>query len=210
MDFPNSELFQYIRSLHSEDDEPVLIEMEAHAAEQGFPIVGRVVGSCLELLTRAIGGKRVFELGSGFGFSGYWFARAVGERGEVFLTDGDAENAKKAEDYLSRAGYWDRCTFMVGDALDSLSGVEGEFDVVYCDIDKHEYPAAFAAARSRVRVGGLFICDNVLWSGRVAEQEHDAWTEAIVRQSRDVFADPDYRATIVPLRDGVLVALRIK
>ncbi|MEO7804239.1 MAG: O-methyltransferase [Actinomycetota bacterium] len=209
MNLPNEELSSYIRALHDGYDETVLVEMEALAKERGFPIVGRVVGASLELFARAVGAKRVFEMGSGFGFSGYWFSRAVGASGEVILTDGEADNAKAAQEFLTKANLWAPCNFLVGDAIEALGKVDGEFDVIYCDIDKGDYPRAFAEARDRVRVGGLFICDNVLWSGRVASDDADPWTEAIRQQSKDIFADADYLATIVPIRDGVIFALRV-
>ena len=101
----------------TEHEEPVLVEMEARAAEHGFPIVGRATGRFLELAARAVGARRVMELGSGYGYSAYWFARAVGPDGEVVCTDGDPENARLAEDYLRTAGIWDRVRYRVGDAL---------------------------------------------------------------------------------------------
>lgn len=204
------EVEEYMRGLAARYDEPVLMEMEALAAEKGFPIIGRLCGIVLELQARAVGARRVFELGSGFGYSGYWFARAVGEGGEIHLTDGDPENEVKARDFLSRAGVWDRFTFHVGDAVTSFSKVDGEFDVVYCDINKDGYPDAWRAARDRVRVGGLYMCDNVLWSGRVAEPDPDEWTKAIVEHNRLVSEDPGYMSTIVPTRDGVMVAMRLR
>ena len=192
----------------------VLDEMEARAREHGFPIVGRAVGRHLELQARAIGARRVMELGSGFGYSAYWFGRAVGEDGAVICTDGDPGNAELAEGYLRRAGLWDRVDYRVGDALGSFAQVEGEFDIVYCDIDKDGYPDAWAAARDRVRVGGLFICDNTLWGGRVAgapvepDPARDAVTPAIQAMTRAIADDERYLTSLVPLRDGVLVALR--
>lgn len=209
MDILEADIAAYLRRLNDRSDEPVLLEMEAAADEAGFPIVGRVVGACLELLTRAIGAKRVIELGSGFGFSGYWFARAVGESGEVFLTDGDPDNEAKAKDYLSRAQLWDRCRFMVGDALTSMASLEGEFDIVYCDIDKGDYPAAFGAAAERLRPGGMYICDNVLWSGRVARDDSDDWTEAIRQHNEMITEDRRFLSSIIPIRDGVMVALKL-
>src|SRR5881397_1165259 len=204
-----------MRGLLSRYDEPVLLEMEAEGEQRGFPIIGRMVGVSVELLARAVGARRVFELGSGYGYSAYWFARAVGENGEVHCTDGDPANEAKASAYLRRAGLWDRVRFHVGDAVEMLSAVPGEFDVVYNDIDKHGYPDAWRAARSRVRVGGLYICDNVLWSGRVTEDPpaddvRPGWTEAIQEHNRLVADDEDYMSTIVPTRDGVFVALRLR
>ncbi len=214
MDITNPLIEDYIRGLLARHDEPVLLEMEAEGKERGFPIIGRMVGVAIEILARAIGAKRVFELGSGYGYSGYWFARAIGSTGELHLTDGDPENERKAADYLGRAGVWDRVTFHVGDAVTVLNEAEGQFDIVYCDIDKHGYPEAWRAARDRIRAGGLFICDNTLWSGRVTGQTEEEdrrpeWTEAIKEMNSAAAGDPGYLSTILPIRDGVLVALRL-
>jgi caffeoyl-CoA O-methyltransferase len=204
---------EYTKSLLSRHDDAVLLEMEEVARENNFPIVGRMVGVTLEILARGIQAKRVFELGSGYGYSAYWFARAVGPKGRVWLTDGDPINSKRADNYLSRAGLAERTAFMVGDALESFASVEGEFDVAYCDIDKHGYPDAWRAARGRVRVGGLYICDNTLWSGRVTEESpddvHPGWTEAIREQNAMIAADANYLSMILPIRDGVMTALRL-
>jgi predicted O-methyltransferase YrrM len=186
--------------------------MEARAEEHGFPIVGRASGRFLELAARAVGARRVMELGSGYGYSAYWFARAVGPDGEVVCTDGDPENAKLAEDYLSTAGMWDRVRYRVGDALQGFAEETGDFDVVYCDVDKDGYPDCWRAARDRIRVGGLWLCDNTIWSGRVATQADpgDRATAFIQEHNRLVAADTRYLGSIVPIRDGVMTALRIE
>jgi len=214
MDITHPVIEDYIRGLLRRHDEPVLLEMEAEGKERGFPIVGRMVGVALEILARAIGANRVIELGSGYGYSGYWFSRAVGPQGELHLTDGDPENEKKARDYLGRAGLWDPVEFHVGDAVKALNSLKGQFDIVYCDIDKHGYPEAWRAARDRIRVGSLFICDNTLWSGRVtgspeAEEFRDpSWTDAIKEMNEAIASDEGYLSTILPIRDGVMIALR--
>ncbi|MGZ4120210.1 MAG: O-methyltransferase [Actinomycetota bacterium] len=209
----NEKVEQYMRELLVRFDEPVVTEMEALAAEKGFPIINRHVGVTVELLARAIGARRIFELGSGYGYSAYWFARAAGPGAEVHCTDGDSENAKQAEGFLSRAGLWDRITFHVGDAVTSFNKISGDFDIVYCDIDKHGYPEAWEAARDRVKIGGMYICDNVLWSGRVAEKDsgdtRPDWTDAIKRHNQMISDDDRYHASILPIRDGVMVALRV-
>jgi caffeoyl-CoA O-methyltransferase len=201
---------QYMRQLASRHDEPVLLEMEALAKERSFPIVGRLVGELLELLAGAVGARTVFEMGSGFGYSAYWFSRAVGPGGRVICTDGDAANRDQAEGFLRRVGRWDRIDYHVGWAQDVLRRTPGTFDVVYCDIGKDDYPEAWEMARDRIRPGGLYICDNVLWSGRVAATDPDdrnpTSTAAIKRHNELVYADPGFDVTIVPTRDGVLVA----
>jgi caffeoyl-CoA O-methyltransferase len=213
VDIVDPRVEDYMRSLLGRYDEPVLLEMEAEGKERGFPIIGRLVGVTVELLARSVGAKRVFELGSGFGYSAYWFARAVGPSGEVHGSDGDPSNEPKALDYLSRAGLAEPIRWHVGDAVTHLGAATGEFDVVYNDIDKDGYPAAWMAARERIRVGGLYVCDNVLWSGRVAVQDRDdprpVYTQAILEHNRLIADDDRFISSIVPTRDGVFVALRV-
>jgi predicted O-methyltransferase YrrM len=197
----------------TEHGDAVLADMEARAKEHGFPIVGRASGRYLELAARSVGARRVMELGSGYGYSAYWFARAVGPRGTIVCTEGSADNAALAEDYLKRAGFWDLVTYRVGDALTGFAQEEGEFDVVYCDVDKDGYPDCWRAARDRVRIGGLYLCDNTLWDGRVADGSERPGTEgltaAIIEHNHLVAEDPRYVSSIVPIRDGILAALRI-
>jgi predicted O-methyltransferase YrrM len=214
MDIVAPAIESYLRKLSSGDDEPVLLEMEALAEAEGFPIIGRLCGRVLEVLARSIGAKRIFEMGSGFGYSGYWFSRGTGPGGEIHLTDMDLDNKRKALDFLKRAGLDGPIEYHVGDAFDSFATVEGPFDIVYCDIDKHGYPQAWKEGREKVKVGGFYICDNMLWSGRVtddpeATDERPEWTEAIKQTNDAIAADPDFRSFIVPLRDGVVAALRI-
>lgn len=212
MDIVNRDVERYLRGL-LDDDHPVAAEMEARAKELDFPIVGRVVGVTLEVLARSIAARRVFEMGSGYGYSAYWFSRAVGEGGEVHMTEGNGDNQRLALSFLERAGLVDRVVSHVGNALELIDEVDGEFDVVFCDIDKGGYPQAWEKARDRIRVGGLYLCDNVLWSGRVTGAEPDdpnpEWTRAVTEHNEAVVADERYVSTIVPTRDGVTVALRV-
>jgi caffeoyl-CoA O-methyltransferase len=211
MDITDPRIDTYLRSLQARHDEDVLLEMEAEGERRGFPIVGRNVGVTLELLARSIQARTVFELGSGFGYSAYWFARAVGPEGEVHCTDGDPENEVAAAGFLARAGLVDRIRYHVGDAVTWLADTPGTFDVIYDDIDKDGYPAAWRAACERVRLGGLYICDNVLWSGRVPAdgEPPDAVTDAIREHNAMIAADARFVSSILPIRDGVMVALRI-
>jgi len=213
MDIVNPQVERYMRGLLGRHDEPVLLEMEAEADANGFPIIERIVGVTVEVLARSVGARRLFELGSGFGYSAYWFSRAVGPSGEVHCTDGDPENEKKALDYLSRAGLAEPIRWHVGEAVETLEATDGEFDVVFNDIDKVDYPRAWKAARERIRIGGLYICDNVLWYGRVAvpdpEDTRPHYTKAVLEHNRLIAEDERYLSVIVPTRDGVMVALRV-
>jgi caffeoyl-CoA O-methyltransferase len=213
MDIVDPRVEAYMEERLRRFDEPVVLEMEALARENGFPIVGRNVGITLEVLARSVGARRIMELGSGYGYSAYWHARAVGPAGEVHLTDGDPENERTASGYLERAGLADRVEFHVGDAVTEMARLDGDFDVVFSDIDKDGYPAAWRAASRRIRLGGLYVCDNVLWYGRVAvEDPEDArphYTEAVLEHNRLIAEDDRYVSTIVPTRDGVMVAVRV-
>ncbi|HEY7478348.1 MAG TPA: O-methyltransferase [Actinomycetota bacterium] len=209
MDNVDPRIDAYMLSRLDRLDEPVLVEMEAEGRTRGFPIVGRNVGVTIEILARSVGARRVFELGSGFGYSAYWFARAVGPGGEVHCTDGDAGNAESGQAYLDRARLGDRVPYHVGDALTSFAGVDGDFDIVFCDIDKEGYPDAWRAARERIRPGGLYICDNTLGTADVSVLD-DHPRAALIREHNELIAaDEGYLSTIVPTREGVLVAVRL-
>lgn len=188
--------------------DPVVAEMEMLASERRFPIVGPLVGRFLYQQARAIGARTVFECGSGFGYSAWWFAHAVGDGGTVTLTEGSRENCERARDYLGRAGLLDRVEIREGDGLEILKEVTTPVDLIFCDVDKHQYPRIHPLLGPRLRSGGLFICDNMLWSGRVAGPENDPDTEGIRELTRLLYADADLYTAILPLRDGVGISLR--
>jgi caffeoyl-CoA O-methyltransferase len=185
----------------------VQAEMERVARAQGFPIVGPLVGRLLEQLALLSRAERVFEMGSGFGYSTLFFARAVGPGGEVVHPDLDSARSAAARDYLSRAGLADRVRFEVGDALELLSREASPLDIVFIDVEKADYPAALELARPRVRAGGLILTDNALWYGRVTAEpsEHDAATRGVAAYHRAAAAAPELFTTVLPLRDGLAV-----
>jgi caffeoyl-CoA O-methyltransferase len=200
----------YMRSLLPPRD-PVVAEMEDFAKKNRVPIVGPMVGRFLHQLARFVDAERVFEMGSAIGYSTIWFARALKPGGKVYYTDGSQENASRARDYIKRAGVSDRIEILVGNALDLIDQVQGEFDVVFNDVDKDDYPAVYRKAANRVRIGGLFVSDNVLWSGRVADSSvKDKQTEGIRSFNKLLYADDRYYSTIMPIRDGVAVGLRVR
>jgi caffeoyl-CoA O-methyltransferase len=205
----NEAVEQYIYGLLPDRDE-VLTEMEKEAAQCDVPIVGPAVGRLFYLLARISGVKTVFEMGSAIGYSTIWWARGVGEQGRVIYTDGDPKNVQKAREYLQRAGVADRVTFKTGDALEILSEFKpGSLEVIFNDVDKEDYPRVFRLAVPRLRIGGLFVTDNVLWSGRVAQKRApDTDTRAILEFNRLLYGSKDLFPTILPLRDGVAVALK--
>ncbi len=198
----------YLYSLLPPRDE-VLTEIEAEAAKRDIPIVGPAVGRILYQLALMIGAKTVFELGSAIGYSTIWWARAVGEGGRVIYTDGDRKKAEEARRYFDRAGVSGRITLNTGDALEFLSEQKTEYDIIFNDIDKEDYPRVFKLALPRLRKGGLFVTDNVLWSGRVAQKDpSEASTKAILEFNRLLYSSQALFTTILPIRDGVAVAVK--
>jgi len=198
----------YLYSLLPARDE-VLVEMETQAAKRNIPIVGPAVGRILHQLALISGAKTVFEMGSAIGYSTIWWARAVGDGGRVFYTDGDRKNADEARGYFERAGVAGRISINVGDALELLSEQKPEFDIIFCDVDKEDYPRGFRLALPRLRSGGLFVADNVLWSGKVADEKAtEASTKAIQEFNRLLYRSPELFTTILPIRDGLAVAVK--
>jgi len=197
---------RYLRDLASPQD-PILREMELVAAERGFPIVGPVVGRLLQLLCRAIRARRVIELGSGFGYSAYWLARGVGPGGEVVLTEHSAEQAAQAQDYLRRGRLDDRVRIHVGDALETIESIGGQFDLVFNDIDKEDYPRVFDRASAALRPGGLLVSDNMLWFGTVLEPNAaDPSTRGVQELTRLLHESDEFDTVLLPIRDGVTVS----
>ncbi len=199
----------YLYSLLPARD-PILTEMEAAASAHDIPIVGPTVGRLFHLLATMIQAKTVFEMGSAIGYSTIWWARAVGEGGSVHYTDGNPTNAHKARGYFDRAGVASRISVHTGDALEILSEQKDQFDIVFNDIDKQDYPRVLRLISPRVRQGGLFITDNTLWSGKVATTAaaEDRATLAIQDFNRLLYASGDFYPVVLPLRDGVTVACR--
>jgi caffeoyl-CoA O-methyltransferase len=203
-----SSVDDYLYSMLPKRDE-VLAEMEDYASAHDVPIVGPAVARILQQLAMMINATSVFELGSAIGYSTIWWAQAVGEKGSVVYTDGDSKNAERARGYFDRAGVAKRITIHTGDALEFLSEQKQEFDVIFNDVDKEDYPRVLRLVLPRLRKGGLFVTDNVLWSGRVAEQNpSDARTKAIVEFNRLLYKSQDFFTTILPIRDGLAVAIK--
>ena len=198
----------YLYELLPERDE-VLAEMEEQARERRIPIIGPAVARVISQYAVAIGAKRVFEMGSAIGYSTIWLARAVGEGGLVYYTDGSEKNASEAHGYIERAGLADRIQILIGDSRDLIDTVDGEFDLVFNDVDKYQYPDVFRKAVPRVRSGGFFITDNVLWSGRVAREDTDRDTEGIREFNRLIYSSDELFPTILPIRDGIAVCLKL-
>jgi caffeoyl-CoA O-methyltransferase len=208
MDLVHPDIDRYLRDLAASGD-PVLEEMERLGQERRFPIVGPQVGQMLYVLALTTGARRVLELGSGFGYSAYWFARAVGPGGRVILTEGSEDRAREARGFLERGGFAERVRIEVGDGVEIAGRLDGEFDIVFNDVDKEDYGRAFDLAVKLVRPGGLFISDNMLWRGQVLDDDPgDRATRGVKTLTRKLYESAEFATTLIPLRDGVTVSIR--
>lgn len=197
---------EYIYGLLPERD-AVVSEMEDYAEQNRIPIIGPAVARMLALFVHVSGAKRIFEMGSAIGYSTIWLARATGPKGKVIYTDGDPEKATRARDYFRRAGVAKRIEVRVGNALELLKKSPGKFDLIFNDVDKHQYPDALHAALPKLKSGGLFITDNTLWSGKAARpaSPDDINTLGVRELNRLVYASKELYPVLIPLRDGVTV-----
>ncbi len=199
---------KYLYGLLPPRDE-VLAEMERLAARRDIPIVGPAVGRVLYQLVQLIGATRIFEMGSAIGYSTIWLARAAAPGATIYYTDSDPKNAEQAHHFFARAGVSDRIQVLVGNALDLIQQIPGEFDFIFNDVHKEDYPTVFRLTVPRLRRGGLFVTDNALWSGKVAGKAPDAATRAIQEFNRLIYSSADLFPTIIPLRDGLAVCHKL-
>jgi len=207
MDIVNSDIERYLTDLFPSTD-PVLKEMERLAEREEFPIVGPLVGRLLALMARLVNARRVFEFGSGFGYSACWFLQGMGEQGSVVLTDDEEANAAQARDYFKQAGLSDRVEINVGDAFEIIDRQPGPFDIILVDCEKARYPLAFEKALPKLRPGGLLIGDNILWFGKVLKRSEEPSTIGIQQFTRLITTDTRLTTTILPLRDGVSISVK--
>jgi caffeoyl-CoA O-methyltransferase len=188
-----------------------LAAMEERARETGFPIIGPAAGQFCYEICRMIGARQIFEMGSGYGYSTAWFARAVVENGggTVHHTVWDEELSQQARRHLEGLGYRGIVEYHVGEAIERLNELDGPFDVIFNDIDKQAYPASLPVVQQKLRTGGVLIIDNMLWSGRIFD-EHDTTpaTTGVRAFTRSITTDPAWIVSLVPIRDGLILAYK--
>jgi predicted O-methyltransferase YrrM len=189
----------------------VLAEMEAEGRRTRFPIIGPTCGHFCYLVARLIGARRVFELGSGYGYSTAWFARAVQENGggKVIHTVLDKSLSQQAQRQLSALGFEDIVEYRLAEAVEALRQADGSFDIVFLDIDKPDYPAALDVIETKLRPGGALLADNMLLSGAVLEPDNRSDRVRAIRTFTDRIMRGDvWSGSVVPLRDGLMLAMK--
>ena len=209
MEITNPKIENYMEKLLT-NRKPIFFRLEKYAREIGFPIVGPLVGQILKQYARLIKAKSVIELGSGFGYSAIWFAEAIEENGEIICTDFSGDYAQDAKDNFKEAKTKSKINFQIGDAMKILEDVDKEFDIIFNDVEKEDYPEVFDIAIPKLKKGGLLITDNTLWYGRILnEKDLSDATEGVREYNRKAFTDPRVLTVILPIRDGITVSLKV-
>jgi caffeoyl-CoA O-methyltransferase len=185
--------------------------MEKYAEEHRFPIIGPAAGYACYQIARMINARSVFELGSGYGYSTAWFASAVEENGGgvVHHAVWDQDLSTMARGHLGRLGFEDVIEYHVAEAVATLRGTPGPFDLIFNDIEKQAYPDSLPVIKSKLRAGGVLIIDNILWNGRIFDpNERGESTEGVRGFTRLISTDPDWIVSLLPIRDGLIVAMK--
>jgi caffeoyl-CoA O-methyltransferase len=184
-------------------------QMHEYARDHQFPIIGPLAGRLLRQLAVISNAGNVLELGSGFGYSALWFVGGMAAGGKIICTDNSEKNRDLALQHFAKTKYAAMLDYRVGDALETARNLAGPFDIILNDVDKEQYPESFKLAIPLLRKGGIFITDNVLWSGRVLNSNPDKSTKAILEFNRLLFNSPDILSAIIPIRDGLGMAVKI-
>jgi caffeoyl-CoA O-methyltransferase len=200
-------IMEYVARVAPAPD-PILQEMAARAEERGFPYIGPHVGRLLYAIVSMTGAERIFELGSGFGYSLYWMAKAAPDGAQLIGTEYDDDNVRAAAGFFKRGEIEDKAQVWHGDGLDLFRSLHGKFDIIVNDADKKQYCEIFKMAAPRLNPGGLFISDNVLWNGRVLDESADESTRAIQEYNELIFSDPRFFSLILPIRDGISISIK--
>lgn len=207
MEILNRQIDKYMLDNLAPRDE-ILAEMEYFAAQHQFPIIGPQAGIFLHQLVRLSRAKNIFEMGSGFGYSALWMAKGLRKGSKIICTDGAPHNKKRALKYFKRAGLERLMEFHVGDACKILGKYPGPFDIILNDIDKEDYPEAYNLALPRLKKGGIFLSDNVLWHGRILANKPDKATGGILKFNNMLLGAPELISNIIPIRDGLGLAIK--
>jgi len=204
-------LAAYIAGLFAREDTALAAVRTGHRdADLPEIHVSAEEGAVLHLLIRLTGARRVLELGTLGGYSGIWIARALPADGRLVTIEGDERHAAHAREAFEGAGVGDRVDLICGEALDTLATLSGPFDAIFLDADKAPLPAYFEAALRLLRVGGLLLCDNTFMDGRIADPDAQGSDVRGMREfNRLVAADPRFVSAVIPVRDGLLAAVRV-
>jgi predicted O-methyltransferase YrrM len=205
---------RYLSRLNHAGD-GVLDDIARSGEQDDLPLIDAEVGALLRVLATAIGARRILEVGTCIGYSGIWLAKALPADGMLITMEKDERRAQIAKANFERAGVADRVSIMIGDAQLKIVKVAGPFDLIFQDGAKPLYNTLLDPLVKLLRPGGLLVTDNVLWDGEVVPgyihtpARNEADTRAISEYNERISNHPSLLTSIIPLRDGVAVSVKV-
>lgn len=176
----------------------------AHYSDKAM-LSGFVQGRVLSMFSKMIRPQRVLEIGTYLGYSTICLAEGLADGGEVISLDVNEETNRVAQSYIDRTEYKERINLRLGEAAYILPHMQGPFDLVFIDADKPNYSNYYRSVFDLVSPGGFIIADNVLWSGKVLDDNKDEDTQALHDFNQMVLADDRVENVLLPIRDGLMV-----
>ncbi|PWJ44462.1 putative O-methyltransferase YrrM [Sediminitomix flava] len=207
----NKALEKYVDDHTSLQDE-VLRKLERETylkVTQAHMVSGHLQGQLLTILARSMNAKRILEIGTFTGYSGICLARGLSEGGKLYTLEVNEELEEMIRKYFEEAKLSDKLDLRFGNALDILPEIDDTLDLVFIDADKGNYDKYFELVIDKVRTGGLIIADNVIWKGKVYDENaNDKKTQVIRDFNKKVQDDPRVENVFLPIRDGLLIACK--
>jgi predicted O-methyltransferase YrrM len=169
---------------------------------------GHYQGRLLSILSKMIRPKRILEIGTYTGYSSLCLAEGLPEDGLLFTIDVNEELEEFTASFFQKSPYKNQLKFLIGNALELIPTLDEEFDLVFIDADKRNYPAYYELVLPKVRKGGFILSDNVLWSGKVVEDSStfNLDTQIIDGYNKMIQEDERVENILLPIRDGIMIA----
>jgi len=194
--------YSYLNELNRETWEKVLIPRM---------LSGHIQGRILSMFSHMIQPKRILEIGTYTGYSALCLAEGLTENGKIFTIDNNEEISGYLKKYAEKSGFKDNVVQLIGDAKSIIPTLDEQWDIVFIDADKENYSNYYDLVFDKIRKGGFIIADNVLWSGKVVEENEkiDKDTKALIDYSKKIHADERVENVLMPVRDGLMVARKL-
>jgi predicted O-methyltransferase YrrM len=214
MEFIAPELLAYCEDHSSAEDELLQYVKRETFAKVLMPrmLSGHLQGKTLELLVKMLNPKTILEIGTYTGYSGICLARGLGKNGKLITLDINDELETMVRGFFEKSGLSSKIDYRLGNALDIIPTIDGNFDMVFIDADKANYIKYYEIVVERVNPGGIILADNVLWSGKILVEEGkkiDKDTQVILDYNLMVQNDPRVENVLLPIRDGLMLARKL-